>query len=148
MFKVFVSSFTEEFLETVEKSTSTKTEDFTKIVSEVHSIVSSAKPLITWVCLAAVQECRQACGGHGFLKEARFGALREMVDPCVTYEGDNNVLGQQASNLIVRQWEQLKENKDAGIFSTCDFFLRHREILQSTFKGTTPQDIYSLRCKY
>lgn len=31
-------------------------------------MVSAAKPLITWTCRDTVQECREACGGHGYLK--------------------------------------------------------------------------------
>lgn len=37
-----------------------------QIVSEIHSIVSAIKPLITWTCRDAIKECREACGGHGF----------------------------------------------------------------------------------
>jgi len=37
-------------------------------VSEIHAMVSATKPLVTWTCRDTVQECREACGGHGYLK--------------------------------------------------------------------------------
>lgn len=66
--------------------------------------MSSSKPLYTWTTRDAIQEAREACGGHGYLKAANIGELRNNHDPTVTYEGDNNVLGQQASNWLLRQW--------------------------------------------
>lgn len=33
-------------------------------VSEIHSLVSCSKPLLTWTARDAIQEAREACGGH------------------------------------------------------------------------------------
>ena len=38
------------------------------MVSEIHSMVSACKALITWTGRDAIQECREACGGNGYLK--------------------------------------------------------------------------------
>lgn len=43
------------------------------MVSEIHVIISAAKPSITFTCRDAIQECREACGGFGFLNSARLG---------------------------------------------------------------------------
>lgn len=37
-------------------------------VSEIHALVSSSKPLLSWTARDAIQEAREACGGHGFLR--------------------------------------------------------------------------------
>lgn len=40
----------------------------TQKVAEIHALVSSSKPLVTWTARDAIQEAREACGGHGYLR--------------------------------------------------------------------------------
>ncbi|EAT39346.1 AAEL008841-PA [Aedes aegypti] len=68
---------------------------------ELHALSSAAKPVCTWAARDGIQECREACGGHGFLKLSTLGDLRNDNDPNCTYEGENNVLIQQASNWLL-----------------------------------------------
>lgn len=35
---------------------------------EIHALTSSTKPICTWAVRDAIQDCREAAGGHGFLK--------------------------------------------------------------------------------
>lgn len=100
-------------------------------VSEIHAIVSCSKPLITWTARDAIQEARECCGGHGYLRAANLGELRNNHDPSCTYEGDNNVLGQQASNWLVRQWENGVDVPNG----TAEFIKRQETILGYTFEN-------------
>lgn len=36
--------------------------------AEMHALISATKPLSTWSAQTAIQDCREACGGHGYLK--------------------------------------------------------------------------------
>lgn len=43
---------------------------------EIHAISSVSKPLSSWNAQEIIQECREACGGHGYLSASRFGEFR------------------------------------------------------------------------
>ncbi|CAG9784032.1 unnamed protein product [Diatraea saccharalis] len=106
VFRLYIESFTNVYLKIVEKSNSgQRVDNLSEAVGEIHAMVSCSKPALTWTVLEAAQQCREACGGHGFLKCARLGDIRSNHEPTVTYEGDNNVLSQQAGNWLLRQYE-------------------------------------------
>uniref|UniRef100_A0A336MWM8 Acyl-coenzyme A oxidase n=1 Tax=Culicoides sonorensis TaxID=179676 RepID=A0A336MWM8_CULSO len=130
--KVSVFELTEIYLETIAKSQkdSNGFELLSQAVAEIHALVTASKAISTWTTRDAIQECREACGGHGYLKAANLGDLRNNHDPSVTYEGDNNVLGQQASNWLLRQWNEKVESP----FGMAEFINRRNEILKQTFK--------------
>lgn len=42
---------------------------------EIHAVSSCTKPIAAWTTRDAIQECREACGGHGYLK----GKLKYLI---------------------------------------------------------------------
>ena len=62
---------------------------------KLESSAAGPKALGTWHADRTIQECREACGGAGYLSENRFTALKarptRRLSPA-TYEGDNHVL--------------------------------------------------------
>lgn len=35
---------------------------------ELHAVSCASKPVSSWLARDTIQECREACGGHGYLK--------------------------------------------------------------------------------
>jgi acyl-CoA oxidase len=60
----------------------------------LESRAAATKALATWHASRTIQECREACGGAGYLSINRFDALRADTDVFTTFEGDNTILMQ------------------------------------------------------
>ncbi|KAI9565796.1 hypothetical protein GHT06_009591 [Daphnia sinensis] len=85
--------------------------------AEIHAISSSAKPLSAWLAQNGVQECREACGGHGYLAASGLGNIREDNDANCTYEGDNNVLLQQTANWLLNLWSLVQRRQSVAPYT-------------------------------
>ncbi|XP_053625222.1 peroxisomal acyl-coenzyme A oxidase 3 [Plodia interpunctella] len=135
VFKIYIESFTRTYTSIVEKSNAgLKVDNLSEAVSEIHAMVSCSKPLLTWTTLRAAQQCREACGGHGFLKSANLGDIRSNHEPTVTYEGDNNVLSQQTGNWLLRQYRAASAGQQLDTpLRTVAFLDNHEQIIKRRF---------------
>ncbi|CAF1444008.1 unnamed protein product [Adineta steineri] len=108
---------------------------------EIHALSCTCKAICTWNTQKASQECREACGGHGYLYASGFGIIRDDNDPSCTFEGDNNVLLQQGSNYILSNYEDFyKKNISINSpFHSVDFVKTMKNILQNNQCSITPE---------
>lgn len=115
----------------------------TDMGSELHIVSCCAKAMCGWLARDAIQEGREACGGHGYLKSARFGELRNDHDANNTYEGDNHVLLQQTSNHLIKLYkEKIEESKSTeSPFGSFNFL----NDLDSILKTTMNQDVSNIQ---
>ena len=58
----------------------------------------------------AVQACREACGGQGYLSVNRFASLKNDSDVFTTFEGDNTVLLQLVAKALLSDYSQQFED--------------------------------------
>ncbi len=78
----------------------------------LESRAAGTKALGTWHASDTVQECREACGGAGYLSANRLGALRADTDVFTTFEGDNHVLLQLVAKGLLTDYASEFEDLD------------------------------------
>jgi len=79
---------------------------------ELESRAAGTKALGTWHATRAIQECREACGGAGYLAQNRFAALKADTDVFTTFEGDNTVLLQLVAKGLLTDYSGEFEEMD------------------------------------
>lgn len=77
---------------TLDKMMTTYSDESKPDKRKVETQVAGLKSIITWYANDTIQECREACGGKGYLIENRIADLKGDVDIFTTFEGDNTVL--------------------------------------------------------
>ena len=87
---------------------------------ELETMAAALKATGTWHASATIQECREACGGQGYLKANRIAALKADTDVFTTFEGDNTVLLQLVAKNLLTGFKHEFEERDA--FGTTAFF--------------------------
>ncbi|HSF38028.1 MAG TPA: acyl-CoA dehydrogenase [Nocardioides sp.] len=78
----------------------------------LESRAAGTKALGTWHATRTIQECREACGGAGYLSENRFAALKADTDVFTTFEGDNHVLLQLVAKGLLTDYAGEFEEMD------------------------------------
>jgi acyl-CoA oxidase len=120
--KVYALHFAQEELVARLHRVFTADEELDRERRELETLAAGLKAVATWHATATIQECREACGGMGYLQGNRFAALKADTDVFTTFEGDNTVLLQLAAkNLLTDFRDQLGELDPLG---TAGFYAR------------------------
>ena len=94
---------------------------FLKVTRKIDEAIVASKKLFvasgclkstcTWLTADAIDQARQACGGHGYSSYNGFGkAYSDWVVQC-TWEGDNNMLAINVAKPMVKEILQEPEQK-------------------------------------
>lgn len=83
-------------------------------MQEIEALAAGLKAFATWNTTATLQECRECCGGKGYLSENRIDDLKNDTDIYTTFEGDNTVLMQLVAKSRLTEFKQE--------FARMDFF--------------------------
>jgi len=70
-------------------------------IREIETMAAGLKSYATWFTTSTLQECREACGGKGYLAENRLAELKADTDIFTTFEGDNTVLMQLVAKGLI-----------------------------------------------
>ncbi len=75
-------------------------------IRKIETKAAGLKAIATWFCTKTIQECREACGGKGYLRENGFADLKADSDIFTTFEGDNNVLLQLVAKGLLTEFKE------------------------------------------
>ncbi|MDO5644374.1 MAG: acyl-CoA dehydrogenase [Dermabacter sp.] len=81
---------------------------------DLETLAAALKPTSTRLALDVLQECREACGGQGFLAVNRLTELHADLDVYATFEGDNTVLLQLVAKRLLAEYSSELKNIDAA----------------------------------
>ena len=82
--------------------------------SDLETVSAASKALSSWYALDTIQQCREACGGQGFMAQHRLTGLRADLDVYVTFEGDNNVMLQLVAKRLLSDYAKAFKSPDFG----------------------------------
>jgi acyl-CoA oxidase len=80
---------------------------------EIEALAAGMKAYSTWSTTDILQECREACGGKGYLSENRIDALKNDTEIYTTFEGDNTVLMQLVAKNRLSEFRKSFGKMDA-----------------------------------
>jgi acyl-CoA oxidase len=104
---------------------------------EIEAMAAGLKSYATWFTTAAIQECREATGGKGYLAENRFADLKADTDIFTTFEGDNTVLMQLLAKSLLADFQ--KSFREDGNFAVLKYLGRRMATI------VTEQNPYTVR---
>ncbi|XP_043946436.1 peroxisomal acyl-coenzyme A oxidase 1 isoform X1 [Protopterus annectens] len=91
--------------------------DFSEL-PELHAQSAGLKAFTTWIATAGIEECRMACGGHGYSRSSGLPDIYVTFTPTCTYEGENTVMMLQTARFLVKSYSQASSGQRvAGMVS-------------------------------
>lgn len=92
-------------------------------MQEIEAMAAGLKAWATWNTTHTLQECREACGGKGYLSENRIDRLKNDTDVFTTFEGDNTVLMQLVAKGRLSEFK--KQFSDINFFGMVNYVTQH-----------------------
>ncbi|KAG2194869.1 hypothetical protein INT47_002663 [Mucor saturninus] len=81
------------------------------LLADLHASSSGLKSLTTTMAIESIEDCRRACGGHGYSMFSGLGQFYQDYLPNVTWEGDNYILTQQTSRYLLKTFRNVIAGK-------------------------------------
>jgi len=104
---------------------------------KIESLAAGLKARATWFATSTIQECREACGGAGYIWENGITQLKADSDIFTTFEGDNTVLIQLVAKGLLSDFS--KEFHDDG------FRAVFRRLMKQASTSITEKNVVNVR---
>ncbi|XP_012935860.1 peroxisomal acyl-coenzyme A oxidase 1 isoform X1 [Aplysia californica] len=73
----------------------------------LHALSSGLKAYSSWEMMYGIEQCRLACGGHGYIEASGLPKIYANEVPACTYEGENTVLCLQTARYLMKCYAAL-----------------------------------------
>jgi acyl-CoA oxidase len=91
-------------------------------VADIHASSSALKSFTTTIAADGIEECRKACGGHGFLACSGLPELINSYLQSPTVEGDNHMLPQQVFKVLLKLVQAVQSTEIVDDYKSCDSY--------------------------
>ncbi|CAD5228053.1 unnamed protein product [Bursaphelenchus xylophilus] len=120
------------------------------LMEDVHALTSGLKAVSSYQASQGVEQCRLACGGHGYSNGSGIPLIYTLVVGGCTYEGDNLVmLLQLARYLMKRAKESLTGKKPKGLAKMAEhLFVRSRDHCSYSLNQSRQQRWYEIKAAF
>ncbi|CAD6189218.1 unnamed protein product [Caenorhabditis auriculariae] len=108
------------------KVTEQLTHGNTELLPEIHALSSGLKSVVSWDTAQGIEQCRLACGGHGYSQASAFPEIYGYAVGGCTYEGENIVMLQQVARFLMKAAEEVKKGS-ANLAEICAYIGRKGE---------------------
>ncbi|CAG9533626.1 unnamed protein product [Cercopithifilaria johnstoni] len=82
----------------------------TELVHELHILSSGFKAVITWEVAKGIEQCRLACGGHGYSHVSGLPEIYSFAVAGCTYEGENIVMLLQVARFLMKTVKEIQSS--------------------------------------
>ncbi|KAK4704719.1 acyl-CoA oxidase, partial [Phenoliferia sp. Uapishka_3] len=127
--QAFACHFTgREMLRLYDLNQSAMKEGDFSLLADVHASSSGLKSLCTIMASQGIEDCRRACGGHGYSLAGGLASFYADYLPQVTWEGDSYMLTQQLGRYLFKTFRVLLADPNAEMSKenrTRDYILRY-----------------------
>ncbi|CAH2262988.1 jg18691 [Pararge aegeria aegeria] len=104
---------------------------------ELHSLACCLKAVCSRDATSLVEQCRLACGGHGYLLSSNLPQIYNYTAAAITYEGEYTVLMLQTARYLMKSWKNALEHEPlpANVAFLGAYIKRNYEQWQSSPEG-------------
>ncbi|KAI9274257.1 acyl-CoA dehydrogenase/oxidase C-terminal [Sporodiniella umbellata] len=112
------------------------------LLADLHASSSGLKSLTTTMAIEAIEDCRRACGGHGYSLFSGLGQFYQDYLPNVTWEGDNYILTQQTARYLLKTYRNVLAGKaePSEYNQTVTYLTQYMQNPKSQCPATKPAD--------
>lgn len=109
--------------------------------SAMHASTCALKSCCTYLTADGIEECRRACGGHGFSLLSGLPKLYADFFQSFTPEGDNWLLTQQTCSIVLRTLRSIDSEATSIMTPSSKYLLNYKELLQARCHAEVADDL-------